>query len=184
MRFVMATPSQALHREEQRDAAHPALSPLTSGQEATLRTRLLTELAEQNTRFEQHFATLDELTAKSSEDTTGRERAMAALRLYGARVAIEEIDDALVRIDDGRYGTCQSCRQPIPFKRLESVPQARFCAACPAPASPTAGRAAGPRLGSSRDDRAEARHSKRLPRDLDESGSHTSEVTRGNAITQ
>jgi hypothetical protein len=118
------------------------------------------------------------LTVSSSEDPTSRERAMAALHLYGARAAIEEIDDALVRIDEGRYGTCQSCDLPIPFKHLETVPQARFCAVCPAPASPTAGRTAGPRLGSSRE-RAGAPHSMQSPRHFYPGGAHTLEMRRG-----
>ena len=51
--------------------------------------------------------------------------------MYSAVEAIEEFEDALVRLDDGRYGTCQSCGRPIPTERLEVLPQTRFCAACP-----------------------------------------------------
>ena len=112
MRFVMATPRGALRRGERSNAGHPARSPLTVVQAAAIRTQLVAERAEQHMRFAQHAATLGELAANVSEDATSRERAMAALRLYGARVAIEEIDDALVRIDDGRHGICQSCHRP------------------------------------------------------------------------
>ena len=38
-----------------------------------------------------------------------------------------EIDAALRRIDDGTYGVCELTRRPIPWKRLEAVPWARFC---------------------------------------------------------
>jgi hypothetical protein len=110
---------------------------------------------------------------------------MAALRLYVAREAIEAIDDALIRIDHGGYGTCLSCDQPIPFNRLAAVPQARFCAVCPAPASPTAGRTAGPRLGSSRDDRAGRPHPVRARDTASVRGaSPTPEMARGNSFTE
>jgi RNA polymerase-binding transcription factor DksA len=51
--------------------------------------------------------------------------------MYGAREAIEEVDDALARMEHHGYGACLSCGRHIPFERLQVVPQARFCAACP-----------------------------------------------------
>ena len=38
-----------------------------------------------------------------------------------------EIDAALRRIDDGTSGVCELTDRPIPWKRLEAVPWARFC---------------------------------------------------------
>jgi RNA polymerase-binding transcription factor DksA len=87
-----------------------------------------------------HAATLAELSENSSGDVAGLDRAMAALQMYGAREAIEEIDDALLRIRDGGYGTCQECGQPIAFARLEVFPRARCCTAC-SPVSTRASRA-------------------------------------------
>jgi RNA polymerase-binding transcription factor DksA len=54
--------------------------------------------------------------------------------MFSAVEAIEEFEDALLRLDDGRYGTCEACGGSIPTDRLEVIPQARFCASCPAPA--------------------------------------------------
>lgn len=39
---------------------------------------------------------------------------------------LEEIDEALLRIQDGTYGICQATGKPIPKERLESVPHTRF----------------------------------------------------------
>ena len=54
-----------------------------------------------------------------------------ALRL-GERSSqqIADIDQALLRIKEGTYGTCARCSQPINERRLEAVPTARYDAAC------------------------------------------------------
>jgi RNA polymerase-binding transcription factor DksA len=137
--------------EVTRGAGRAATSQLSTLQADTLRSMLLVEIGEQAAQFAQHAATLAALTASSSEDTTGGlDRALAALRAYRAREAIEEIEAALVRIEDGGYGTCCSCDQPISFERLEAIPQARSCAACATPAGSAADRLAGSRRGSGR----------------------------------
>ena len=40
------------------------------------------------------------------------------------------IDEALVRIEDGEYGTCQNCEKEINPKRLAAIPWARYCLDC------------------------------------------------------
>ena len=43
---------------------------------------------------------------------------------------LEKIDAALQRYDEGVYGICIECEQPIPMPRLEVLPFARYCIAC------------------------------------------------------
>jgi DnaK suppressor protein len=43
---------------------------------------------------------------------------------------LREISDALQRIDQGTYGVCLECEEPISVKRLEAVPWARYCVSC------------------------------------------------------
>ena len=40
------------------------------------------------------------------------------------------VEEALDRLDSGEYGVCLACEQPIPAKRLEALPWARYCVAC------------------------------------------------------
>jgi RNA polymerase-binding transcription factor DksA len=47
-----------------------------------------------------------------------------------ARLALDDIDSALGRIDDGRYGACAWCDAPIPLERLLAIPQAPLCMRC------------------------------------------------------
>lgn len=56
-----------------------------------------------------------------------------ALRL-GERESqmIADIDQALLRIEEGSYGTCARCGKLIEERRLEALPTARYDAACQA----------------------------------------------------
>lgn len=40
------------------------------------------------------------------------------------------IDDAIARLDNGRFGLCVHCEQPIERQRLQAIPWARHCIAC------------------------------------------------------
>ncbi|HEX2153039.1 MAG TPA: TraR/DksA C4-type zinc finger protein [Acidimicrobiia bacterium] len=41
--------------------------------------------------------------------------------------SIGDIDDALRRLEEGKYGRCLACGRPIEEERLEALPEARFC---------------------------------------------------------
>ena len=43
---------------------------------------------------------------------------------------LEEVDRALVKLDEGSYGTCDRCGGPIPPGRLEAHPWAVRCVTC------------------------------------------------------
>lgn len=47
-----------------------------------------------------------------------------------ARAAVEEIDRALAKIENGTYGRCERCGNEIPQARLEALPHAALCVAC------------------------------------------------------
>ena len=40
------------------------------------------------------------------------------------------IEEALDRIHSGDYGVCLACEEPIPAKRLQALPWARYCVTC------------------------------------------------------
>lgn len=47
-----------------------------------------------------------------------------------ARDRVAAIQDALQRMDDGNYGTCQRCGRSIPLARLRAMPFSRYCVEC------------------------------------------------------
>ena len=47
--------------------------------------------------------------------------------LVTVQALLTEVQQALERIDNGTYGICVDCGQPIPEKRLEAIPWAARC---------------------------------------------------------
>jgi len=46
------------------------------------------------------------------------------------RERLAEVEHALQKFEDGTYGLCDSCGQPIDPARLEALPQASLCLSC------------------------------------------------------
>lgn len=46
------------------------------------------------------------------------------------RDRLEEIDEALRRIEQGTFGVCQSCGKEISRQRLDAVPYTAYCVRC------------------------------------------------------
>lgn len=57
-------------------------------------------------------------------------------RSEAVRRELAEIEAALQRIQEGRYGTCLSCGGPMGLQRLRALPEARYCVACSGQAHP------------------------------------------------
>ena len=66
--------------------------------------------------------------ADDATDVMNRERNVA-LRNNAADL-LAQVDAALGRIDDGTYGQCARCGQPINPERLEALPYATYCITC------------------------------------------------------
>ena len=59
---------------------------------------------------------------------------------------VADIDQALLRIEEGSYGLCSRCGRPIDEHRLEAMPTARYDSQCQAIMEETNGEGAGPSL--------------------------------------
>ena len=66
--------------------------------------------------------------ADMAADTYDRELSMNIAS--SEQELLYQIDDALKRLDDGSYGVCQQCNQPIAMSRLKAVPYASMCIGC------------------------------------------------------
>lgn len=59
---------------------------------------------------------------------------------------VADIDQALLRMQEGSYGICVRCGKVIDERRLEALPTARYDAACQAAIEESSGRGARPSL--------------------------------------
>ncbi|GAA0323834.1 hypothetical protein GCM10010151_12090 [Actinoallomurus spadix] len=66
--------------------------------------------------------------ADAGAKTFEREQAMALT--YNARDLLAQNERAIVRIDQGTYGVCESCGQAIGKARLQAFPRATLCVRC------------------------------------------------------
>ena len=66
--------------------------------------------------------------ADSGSKTAERDAATSLLRTLHDRRMQAEL--ALQRLDDGTYGYCEGCHDPIPVARLEAFPSATACVSC------------------------------------------------------
>lgn len=105
--------------------------------------RLAAERADALARLaglEREFAGIVEATALAAADdehdpegaTIAYERQHTAALLGQVREHLAQIDAALARLDEGSYGTCGSCGQPIGAARLAARPVATTCIGCAA----------------------------------------------------
>ena len=71
-------------------------------------------------------------TARDEEDqATVSLMAETNLTLLGPkRQELEAIEEALQRLENGSYGFCEVCGQPIEPRRLEIMPEAPLCRNC------------------------------------------------------
>lgn len=112
------------------------MSHLTRAQLDELRE----ELQRQLERLERSMRVTDQAMEPVQLDQTavGRLSRMDSLQTQGLtrnlrereRVKRANIQGALLRIEEGRYGICTECGAEIPFGRLYVVPELPACADC------------------------------------------------------
>lgn len=74
------------------------------------------------------LAQLADLAAELRREYALAERA----RSYGGHsLELHELFLALQRLDNGVFGICTACGQPIPLARLQVMPAAQRCVGCP-----------------------------------------------------
>lgn len=99
---------------------------------ARLRQLLLGELRTQVDQAREQGRTVAELTAEPGAAVGQLEVDwdIAEVVVGWSQEAVEDIEDALARMDEGTYGICEQCAAAIPLERLEAIPHARFCVSC------------------------------------------------------
>jgi RNA polymerase-binding transcription factor DksA len=74
------------------------------------------------------LADYDQHMADQATTTFLREQDQAIY--VGLRSELDQVEAAAERLEEGRFGICERCEQPISPERLEVLPFTRFCIEC------------------------------------------------------
>ncbi len=92
---------------------------------------------------EEYSATLSEISELQRDrltDSAGDDQADTGTKTFereqeislanGMLERINQVERALERLDEGSYGWCERCGNPIPVERLAAFPSATLCVTC------------------------------------------------------
>jgi RNA polymerase-binding protein DksA len=114
-------------------------SPWTEAELREVRAEIEDDIAQLRREIEHAESDLVDLM-RDSGDGAGDDQADAGAKTHereqeitlanNAREMLEQNEHALVRLDDGTYGICESCGNPIGKLRLQAAPRATLCMPC------------------------------------------------------
>lgn len=104
---------------------------MTPAQNNSFREALTNEVAEYNRLLENR----DGIQIEQSPEYIARRngslnREIAAQILSSHHQHLRDAQDALARLDDGTFGLCIDCDEPISHSRLRALPSAKRCTSC------------------------------------------------------
>ena len=111
--------------EELTDVQHQEIERQLRARKADLQKQLTTLEQDTNTSPQDQPRT----------DTVARlnavqEQAMVKASRQHYQDQLRQVQAALSALENGDYGYCQRCDEPIPFERLQIMPESLFCVNC------------------------------------------------------
>lgn len=126
---VVPKPATAAAILGARPVTKPKLNPKWAGQQKALlalRERLTLDRREHSAEAAEPLERHGQSPADSATDEFDHDIALS--RLSSDQDTLNEIDQALKRIEQGTYGICEATGKKIPAARLQAVPWTRFAA--------------------------------------------------------
>jgi RNA polymerase-binding protein DksA len=113
--------------------------PWTTAELAEIRTELEAHAKELRVEIDDAEIAWHELQ-RDSGDGAGDDQADAGTKTFerehelslanNSRDLLAQVDRALSRLDNGTYGVCENCGQPVGKARLQAFPRATLCVTC------------------------------------------------------
>jgi DnaK suppressor protein len=91
--------------------------------------KALLESARKTMEEESNFDT-DDLPDEIDQASSEYAQSMVFRLRDREKFLLKKIDRALARIEDGTFGVCERCEEPISLKRLEARPVTTLCIRC------------------------------------------------------
>lgn len=103
---------------------------ITSTQVEALRKRLVDRAQVLMAELEMELHAGGLAVDARNRDTDDIEASVTAAAAQRDSDELRAIDQALARMRAGTYGLCAACGSPLPWVRLDAVPEAKRCLAC------------------------------------------------------
>jgi DnaK suppressor protein len=112
----------------------------TAAETEKIRAALAARRDELREEYDSTVAELAELQRDRLTDSAGDDQADTGTKTFereeeislanGILERISQVERALERLDEGSYGWCERCGNPIPVERLAAFPSATLCVTC------------------------------------------------------
>lgn len=132
-----ASPSRATTA---RKAAAKPKSTRSAAETERIRAALAARRDELREEYDQHLAEIAELQRERLSDSAGDDQADTGSKTFEREQELSlahsilertaQVERALERLDEGSYGWCERCGNPIPVERLAAFPSATLCVSC------------------------------------------------------
>ncbi len=96
-----------------------------------LRASLLGDMTQmEDDALKDHSKTTSIPTDTEELGSDSADQELTSSLLGSEKDALDQIEAAIERIDDGSYGRCEECGEQIPKSRLDAIPYAAQCVRC------------------------------------------------------
>jgi DnaK suppressor protein len=112
----------------------------TAAETEKIRAALAARRDELRAEYNQTLTEITELQRDRLTDSAGDDQADTGTKTFEREQEISlansileritQVERALERLDDGSYGWCERCGNPIPVERLAAFPSATLCVSC------------------------------------------------------
>ncbi len=141
----MAKPAEtrtAAGRKSASKAASKAVpkTTRTAAETEKIRAALAARRDELRGEYDQTLSEITELQRDRLTDSAGDDQADTGTKTFEREQEISlansileritQVERALERLDEGSYGWCERCGNPIPVERLAAFPSATLCVSC------------------------------------------------------
>jgi len=121
-------------------ATKPAKNTRSAAETEKIRAALAARRDELREEYGSTMAEITELQRERLTDSAGDDQADTGTKTFEREQEITlannlldritQVERALERLDDGSYGWCERCGNPIPVERLAAFPSATLCVTC------------------------------------------------------
>ena len=73
---------------------------------------------------DEELSSYDQHPADQATETVERGQFLSIIETTEA--SLRDVEEAVKRLDEGKYGVCEVCGEPIPDERLEALPETPF----------------------------------------------------------